>query len=157
MSAIQYLAGLAIVLSSGVAFAQAPSYGGDVTISQAKQIAAGAIAHAQKNKWNMAVAIVDRHGSLVYFEKMDDTQTGSVQVALDKAKASGMFRRPTRAFEEGVAKGRVALLGLTGATPITGGVPIVVGGKIIGGVGVSGATGDQDEEVALAGTKSLGM
>jgi uncharacterized protein GlcG (DUF336 family) len=155
MSAIKHLAALALVLSSGVAFAQ--SYGSDVTIAQAKQIAAGAIAHAQKNKWNMAVAIVDRHGSLVYFEKMDDTQIGSVQVALDKAKASGTFRRPTRAFEEGVAKGRVALLGLTGATPITGGVPIVVGGKIVGAVGVSGATGDQDEEVALAGTKALAM
>jgi uncharacterized protein GlcG (DUF336 family) len=103
----------------------------------------------------MALAIVDRHGFLVYFEKMDDTQTGSVQVALDKAKAAGMFRRPTRAFEEGVAKGRVALLGLTGATPITGGVPIMVGGKVIGGVGVSGGTGDQDEEVAIAGVKGL--
>lgn len=66
-----------------------------------------------------------------------------------------MFRRPTRAFEEGVAKGRIAILGLRGATPITGGVPIVVGGKIIGGVGVSGGTADQDEEVALAGAKSL--
>ena len=157
MSSRSLLAVLGFALSSGVAFAQAPSYGGDVTIAQAKQIAASAIAHAQKNKWNMAVAIVDRHGYLVYFEKMDDTQTGSIQVALDKAKAAGMFRRPTRAFEEGVAKGRVALLGLTGATPITGGVPIVVGGKILGGVGVSGATGDQDEETAIAGTKSLAM
>jgi uncharacterized protein GlcG (DUF336 family) len=155
MSAVKYLAGLALVLSSGVAFAQ--SYGGDVTIAQAKQIATGAIAHAQKNKWNMAVAIVDRHGSLVYFEKMDDTQIGSVQVALDKAKTAGMFRRPTRSLEERVAKGAIPLLALNGATPITGGVPILVGGKVIGGVGVSGATGDQDEEVALAGTKALAM
>jgi uncharacterized protein GlcG (DUF336 family) len=142
-------------MSSPIAFAQAPSYGVDVTMEQAKKIAAASIAHAQKNKWPMALAIVDRHGFLVYFEKMDDTQTGSVQVALDKAKAAGMFRRPTRAFEEGVAKGRVALLGLTGATPITGGVPIMVGGKVIGGVGVSGGTGDQDEEVAIAGVKGL--
>jgi uncharacterized protein GlcG (DUF336 family) len=155
MSAGKYLAGLAFALSSGLAFAQAPSYGNDITIDQAKKIAASAVAHAQKNRWPVAVAIVDRHGFLVYFEKMDDTQTGSVEVALDKAKSAGMFRRPTRVFEEGVAKGRNALLGLKGASTITGGVPVVVGGKVIGGVGVSGATADQDEEVALTGTKSL--
>jgi uncharacterized protein GlcG (DUF336 family) len=151
------LAALAFALSSGAAFAQAPSYGPDVTIDQAKKIAAGAIAHAQKNKWSMALAVVDRHGSLVYFEKMDDTQIGSVQVALDKAKTAGMFRRATRSLEERVAKGAVPLLALSGATPITGGVPITVGGKIVGGVGVSGGTGDQDEEVAIAGAKALSM
>ena len=103
----------------------------------------------------MAVAIVDRHGVLVYFERMDDTQIGSVEVALDKARSAGMFRRPTRAFEEGVAKGRVALLGLKGAVTITGGMPIVVGGKVIGGIGVSGALGDQDEETAKAGLAGM--
>jgi uncharacterized protein GlcG (DUF336 family) len=156
MSAGKYLAGLAFAFSSGLAFAQAPSYGpSDVTLDQAKKMAANSVAHAQKSKWPVAIAIVDRHGFLVYFERLDDTQTGSIDVAIDKAKAAAMFRRPSRAFEEGIAKGRNALLGLRGATPITGGVPIVVGGKIIGGVGVSGASADQDEEVALAGAKSL--
>lgn len=146
------IAGLAFALSAGVAFAQVPSYGDrDVTVDQAKKIVAGSVAHAQKNKWPVAIAVVDRHGFLVYFERMDDTQTGSVDIALDKAKSAAMFRRPTRAFEEGIAKGRNALLGLRGATPITGGVPVMAGGKIIGGVGVSGVTADQDEEIAKAG------
>jgi uncharacterized protein GlcG (DUF336 family) len=148
--------GLALALSASVAVAQVPSYGAtDVTLDQAKKIVAGSAAHAQKNKWPVAIAVVDRHGFLVYFERLDDTQTGSVDIALDKAKAAAMFRRPSRAFEEGIAKGRTALLGLRGATPITGGVPIVVGGKIIGGVGVSGVTADQDEEVAKAGLSGL--
>lgn len=155
MSARKLLLGLALGAFATVASAQMPTYGGDVTIEQAKKITAGAIAHAQKNKWLMAVAIVDRHGVLVYFERMDDTQIGSVEVALDKARSAGMFRRPTRVFEEGVAKGRVALLGLKGAAPITGGMPIVVGGKVIGGIGVSGATGDQDEETAKAGLAGM--
>ena len=98
---------------------------------------------------------MDNHGFLVYFEKMDDVQTGSNVIAIDKAKTAAMFRRPSRAFEEGIAKGRNAILGLAGATPITGGVPIVVGGKIIGGVGVSGVTADQDEQVAAAGVAAL--
>jgi uncharacterized protein GlcG (DUF336 family) len=153
MKLLSLIAGCGFTLFAAGASAQ--SYGGDITLEQAKKIAAGAHAHALKNKWPMATAIVDRHGFLVYFEKMDDTQTASVQIAEDKARSAAMFRRPSRAFEEGMAKGRIAILGLTGATPITGGVPIVVGGKVIGGIGVSGGTSDQDEEVAKAGLTGM--
>ena len=152
---VGFVCAAALALGSTVAGAQAPSYGASVNLEQAKKIAAGGIAEARKNNWPIAIAIVDNHGFLVYFEKMDDTQTASVQIALDKAKSASMFRRPTRAFEEGMAKGRIALLGLTGATPITGGVPIVVGGRIVGGVGVSGVTSDQDEQVAKAGLSGM--
>jgi uncharacterized protein GlcG (DUF336 family) len=78
-----------------------------------------------------------------------------VQVALDKAQAAAMFRRPTKAFEDGIAKGRTALLGLRGATPIEGGLPIMLGGKVIGGIGVSGANSDEDAAAAAAGLKLL--
>lgn len=149
------LGAMAFALLALPAAAQAPSYGPSIGIDDAKKIAAAAVAEAKKNNWNMAIAIVDNNGFLVYFEKMDDTQSGSVQIAVDKAKTAGMFRRPSRVFEEGVAKGRVALLGLTGAMPITGGVPAIKGGRVIGGVGVSGALGDQDEQVAKAGASAL--
>jgi uncharacterized protein GlcG (DUF336 family) len=66
-----------------------------------------------------------------------------------------MFRRPTKMFEEGIAGGRTALLGLHGAIPIDGGLPIVVNGKVIGGIGVSGLTSVQDAQVAQAGLDSL--
>jgi uncharacterized protein GlcG (DUF336 family) len=132
-----------------------PPYGPEVTLEQAKRIAAGAAAESQKNGWRMAIAVVDNHGLLVYFERMPDTQTASVQVAIDKATAAAMYRRPTKAFEDGVAKGRNALLGLRGATPIEGGLPIMVGGKVIGGFGVSGANADQDGAAAQAGLKLL--
>lgn len=156
MSLQKAILGFTLALFAAAAAAQGPSYGPtDVSLDQAKKIVAGSAAHAQKNKWPVAIAVVDRHGFLVYFERLDDTQTGSVDIALDKAKASAMFRRPTRAFEEGIAKGRTALLGLRGATPITGGVPIVTAGKIIGAVGVSGVTADQDEEVAKAGLSGM--
>ena len=105
----------------------------------------------------MAIAVVDNHGFLVYYERMDDTQTASVGVAIDKAKAAAMFRRPTKAFEDGIAKGRVALLGLAGATPIEGGLPIMSGGKVIGAIGVSGANSDQDAAAAAAGLKAAGL
>jgi uncharacterized protein GlcG (DUF336 family) len=67
-----------------------------------------------------------------------------------------MYRRPSRVFEEVlVKKGRTAILGLRGATPVIGGLPIKVGGKVIGGVGVSGAASAQDEMAAQAGLNTL--
>jgi len=134
------------------AHAAAQSYGPPaLDLATAKKIAAGAAAEATKNSWRVAIAIVDTHGALVYYEKLDDTQTGSVAIALDKARAGAMFRRASRTFEERVNKGGPSLLGLQGATPSSGGLPIVIGGRVVGGIGLSGATGDQDEQCAAAG------
>jgi uncharacterized protein GlcG (DUF336 family) len=158
MSVSKFASGLALTLFALGAVAQErPPYGTEIGLDMARKIAAGAEAESKKNGWRMAIAIVDNHGFLVYYERMDDTQTASVQVALDKAKAAAMFRRPTKAFEDGIAKGRVALLGLNGATPIEGGLPIMVGGKVIGAIGVSGANSDQDAAAAAAGLKAAGL
>ena len=92
---------------------------------------------------------------LIYYEMMDDTQTSSATIAVEKGKTAAMFRRPSKAFEDGIAAGRVAILGLPGATPIDGGLPIVVNGKIIGGIGVSGVNSDQDAQIARAGLDAL--
>jgi glc operon protein GlcG len=142
------------------AMAQAPlapppqiPYGVSVSTENAKNVAAASIAEAQKNNWKMAVAIVDTGGYLVYFERMQDTQTGSVDVAIEKARTAALFRRPTKLFQDSVAAGGegLRLLRLTGAIPIDGGVPIIVDGKLIGAVGVSGGSGDQYGLVAKAG------
>jgi len=130
----------AILLYTSSTSAQSPSYGPDVTLASAKKLAAAALAEAQKNNWNVAIAIVDNHGALVYYERMDDTQSASPVIAIEKARSAAMFRRSTRAMEDTVNKGRVAFLGIPLATPITGGLPILVGGKIAGAIGVSGVT-----------------
>jgi len=145
------------LFAAGAVAQQRPPYGQEIGSEQAKKIAAGAVAESKKNGWRMAIAIVDNHGFLVYYERMDDTQTASVQIALDKAKTAATFRRPSKAFEDGIAKGRVALLGLPGATPIEGGVPIMSGGKVIGAIGVSGANSDEDGLAAMAGLKAAGL
>jgi glc operon protein GlcG len=161
--------GIALALLSSLiampAMAQKPfaappviPYGLSVSIENAKIAAAGAIAEATKNNWKMAIAVVDTGGHLVYFEKMNDTQTGSVELAIEKARTAALFRRPTKVFEDGVAAGGegLRLLRLTGAIPIDGGVPILVDGKLIGAVGVSGGSGAQDGQVATAGAKAAG-
>ena len=131
------------------------SYGPAVTLDQAKKIAVGAVAEANKNNWRVAIAIVDTHGFLKYYEMMDDTQTASATVAVEKARTAAMFRRPTKMFEEAIAGGRNAILGMGGITPIEGGLPIVVNGKCVGAVGVSGLTSPQDAQVGQAGLDSL--
>ena len=134
-----------------------PQYGAPITLAQAQKVAAAAMAHAAKNKWEEAIAIVEPNGQLVYYAKMDDTQYGSMKVALNKATSAAMFRRPTQVFHDLLAKGAAFtyLLQLEGANSVPGGIPIVVGGKIVGGIGCSGVTGAQDIEICQAGLAAL--
>ena len=132
-----------------------PGYGPQLTTATAKKIAAGTLAECAKNSWNVAVAVVDTHGSLVYFERMDDTQYASMDIAIGKAKAAATYRRPTRAFADVINKGGPATATLPGVFASPGGVPVFVDGKVTGAVGVSGVTGDQDEQCAMAGIKSM--
>ena len=152
-------AAVALVLTfASVARAQGNmSYGTSITAEAAKKLAAPAIAEAKKNNWSMAIAIVDIAGELVYFEKMDDTQAGSVNISIDKARSAARFKRPTKAFQDLVAGGGVGLrvLTLRGAIAVEGGLPIVVDGKIIGAFGVSGGSSEQDGAIAKAALDGL--
>jgi glc operon protein GlcG len=121
----------------------------------AKQVAAAAEKHARENKWNVCIAIVDDGGHLIYFQRMDGTQTGSVVVSQRKAQTAIDFKRPSKVFEEGVAGGRTALVALPGAVPLEGGLPISVDGEMIGAIGVSGVTAQQDGMIAQAGVDAL--
>jgi glc operon protein GlcG len=150
LSLICWLAGWALN-----SVAEAESYGSPITLETAKRVAASAAEVARKNNYRVAIAIVDTGGHLVYFERLDDTQTASVEVATAKARSANNFRRETKAFEMALATGRTAILGLPGAVPIEGGIPLVKDGRIIGAIGVSGVKSDQDGQVASAGARSL--
>jgi uncharacterized protein GlcG (DUF336 family) len=126
-----------------------------ISLSVARQVAAAAEKHARENKWNVCIAIVDDGGHLVYFQRMDGVQTGSVLVSQRKAQTAIAFKRPTKVFEEGVAGGRNALIALPGAVPLEGGVPLVADGQMIGAIGISGVTAQQDGMIAQAGADSL--
>jgi uncharacterized protein GlcG (DUF336 family) len=132
-------------------------YGPSVTLEQAKKAAAAALAEVRANNWIMAAAVVDTAGLLVYFEKMDGTQNGSVAVAQAKARSAALFQRPTKAFQESLASGGEGLrvLALEGAVPVDGGLPLLVGGRIVGAIGLSGGTSAQDGQCAQAGVDAL--
>ena len=105
---------------------------------------------------NVAVAVVNTHGSMVYYERMDNTQSASARIAVDKGSAAAMYRRTTRQFADAINKSGPAVMTLPGVVASPGGLPIMRDGKVIGGLGVSGMTGDQDEQCAKAGLASAG-
>jgi len=126
-----------------------------LTLDAAKKIAAAAEAEAAKNKWNVVIAILDDGGHLIYLQRMDETQIGSVQIAQDKGRTAVIMKRPTKALEDAVASGRNVVLRLPGVLPVEGGLPLMVDGKVIGGIGVSGVTSQQDGQIAAAGVAAL--
>jgi uncharacterized protein GlcG (DUF336 family) len=149
---------LAVVIASPLAASgqSAPvPYGAPVTTEAAKKAATAALAEGKKNGWNVAAAVVDTGGVLVYFERLENTQNGSTEASIEKARTSAAFRRPSKAFEDVVAGGKTNYLKLPGTIPIEGGLPLLVDGKIVGAIGVSGASSAQDGVCAKAGVDAL--
>jgi glc operon protein GlcG len=126
-----------------------------ITLGAARTMMTAAVAEATRNGWPVAIAIVDAAGELILFQKLDGTQAASIDIAIGKASTAARLRRPTKALEDAIASGRVALAAVDGILPLEGGVPIVVDGRVIGAVGVSGVTSQQDAQVAEAGVAAL--
>ena len=145
------------LFAAGPASAQVPQYGSNVNLETARKVMAAASAEAKKQGWPMAIAVVDNAGQLVAYERMDNTQTASVHIAVEKAVSSATFRRSTKVFQDLVAGGGMGMriLGLPGAVPIEGGLVLMQDGKLIGAIGVSGIASDQDGVVAKAGADAV--
>jgi len=153
MSMRQFSLGLLLASAAGLMAQMPNAYGPPIRLEDARKPAAAALAEAARNNWNMAVAIVDPSGTLVYFEKMDNTQVASAKVAIDKARSAAIYKRPTKEFQDGLAAGGAGLrlLRLREASPVEGGVPLLVDGRIIGAIGVSGDSSAHDNVCAMAG------
>ena len=120
------------------------------TLEYAKKIASKAEAYSIKKNWKMSIAIVNSEGNLVYFERDQESYVGSIEAAIQKAKSSNAFQRPTSAFVEAVKSGRTGMIGVKDVVALEGGVPIILNGKHVGAIGVSGAKAIEDEETAKA-------
>jgi glc operon protein GlcG len=148
---------LFLAFASRHAHAQAmPNPYGQIGLEVARKVADAAIAEGKKSGWNVAAAVVDSAGDLVFFERLDNTQSASMIIAQEKARTAARFKRPSKSLEDALAGGRQAILGIPGATPVEGGIPLVIDGKIVGAIGVSGATSAQDGQCAQAGADTLG-
>ncbi len=128
-----------------------------LTLDGAKKVIAGAVAEAKRlNAPGGVIAVVDDGGNLMALERLDNTFAAGANISIGKARTAALFKRPTKAFEDIIGKGRTSMVALKDFTPLQGGVPLEFEGKIVGAVGVSGAaSAQQDEEVAIAGAKAL--
>jgi len=156
---------LTLVMSAACAFGQAPPatsvylipLGPPIGVETAKKAAAAALAEARKNGWLQTVAVVDPNGTLVYYEKMDNVELATAELAIDKARSAALYKRPTKVFQDGLEKGgrNLLILALKGASPIEGGLPIIADGKLIGAIGLSGDLPQNDGQCAAAGVAAL--
>ena len=143
-------------MANKVKSAQMPnSYGLNINLATAKKIASAAAVEGERISVNAIIAVVDTGGHLVYLERFDRAQFGSIDVAIHKARCSVAYKRPTKAFEEAVTSGKISLLTLDDICTVEGGLPIVQRGKIVGAIGVSGGTVQEDGQIATAGVSVL--
>ena len=127
-----------------------------LSLAEARKAVSAAMVEAKKNSWSMVIAVVDDAGYPIVIERMDNAQRPSVQIATGKARTAALFRRPSGRLEEAIAQGRTAFLSVDGYVFLQGGLPIEYNGVVIGAIGVSGATSEQDEQVAAAGVAAIG-
>lgn len=138
------------------AFAQAPvTTKKALTLDGARKAIAAAVAEARKSNTTGVIAVVDDGGNLMALERIDGTFAAGANISIGKARTAALFKKPTKFFEDVIAKGRTAMVAVD-FTPLQGGVPIVVEGQVVGGIGVSGASSAaQDEELAIAGASAV--
>jgi uncharacterized protein GlcG (DUF336 family) len=125
-----------------------------LTSSDVKKILAACEAEATKNKWSVAISIVDEAGFLLGFQRMDGAAAISSEVSMGKARTSAMTKRPSKFFEDRV-KERPAFASFPAGILIQGGVPLVYQGECVGAVGVSGVQSHEDEQIAQIGADAL--
>lgn len=126
-----------------------------LSLNDAKTIAAAAQIEATKNTLNVVIAVVDNGGHLIYLQRSDEAPTGSIDVAIGKARTAAAFKRPTKVLDD-MATTRPAITTVSpNAVLLEGGVPVMVGGQLVGAVGVSGASSQQDAQIAEAGIAAL--
>lgn len=125
-----------------------------LVLADLKRIAAACEAEAVKNKWNVAIAILDDGGHLQWLERMDGATPFNAQVAVEKGRSAAVSRRSTKSWEDRIAAGRNAVLNMP-VLPVQGGLPILHQGECVGAIGVSGAQSHEDEQIAQAGLDAL--
>ena len=126
-----------------------------LTLADAQRVLAAALEKAAQEHWDVSIAVVDDGAHLLSFARMDGAKLGSSTTAIEKAKSSVFFGRPTKALEDIIAGGRTAMLKLPNSVPIQGGLPLLHEKTVVGAIGVSGVTSPEDEVVAQAGVAKL--
>lgn len=131
-----------------------------LTHAEARDVIAGAHAHAERSGLRVAVAVVDEGGLLIALGRMDGTPPLSSQIAEAKAVGAAVWHRDGDSLAE-VLQSRPAFFAQVDRmvrVPMIGGLGSLLvrrEGGVLGAVGVSGALPDQDRACAQAGLDAL--
>jgi len=126
----------------------------------AARMVEAAVAKARELGVAVNVAVVDRGGHLLAFWRMDGAPTLSVGIAQRKATSAVAFPLPTHRWYDLLKDNPALLRGLplvSGVAIFGGGYPVFVDGELAGGIGVSGASEEQDMEIARAALAAVGL
>jgi len=127
----------------------------ELTLADCEKIMAAALAEARRNKWIVAIAILDDGGHLLSLARMDGATPANAAIATEKGRTAAVSRRSSGMWEQRIKEGRTSMLKMPGILPVQGGVPILVDGGCVGAVGVSGVQSHEDEQIAQAGIDAL--
>lgn len=128
-----------------------------LSLDMAKQMAAAAFKKAIELNLKIAIAIMDSHGNLKYFERMDGNNFVSVRMSQLKAMTSASIPISTKALAErnkNLENG--PYLSAPGVVLLEGGLPIITkDNQHIGSIGISGANPELDGICAQAGLDAI--
>ena len=104
-----------------------------------------------------AIAVVDAHGELLAFLRTDGCRLPSVNIAINKAYTAAREQTESRSVGEASRREDFPMTNFGELRYVSwgGGVPLIVDGDVVGAVGVSGASSEDDEVVAMAGVAVL--
>ncbi|MGP1680280.1 MAG: GlcG/HbpS family heme-binding protein [Burkholderiales bacterium] len=125
-----------------------------LTLDDCKKMIAACEAEARRNNWEVVVAIVDDGGHLLMLERMDGATPANAEIAVQKGRSAAISRRSTKAWEDRIKDGRLAILKMP-VLPVQGGIPLMYQDECVGGIGVSGVQSHEDEQIAQAGAAAL--
>ena len=135
-----------------------------LTLAQARTVIDGALAAARAAGFKpMGVVVVDAAAQVVASAREDGASALRLDIALGKAAAAGGMGVNSRALAERAKQvpvflGAVASVAQQKFIPQTGAVLITdATGAVIGAAGASGGTGDEDEQICIAGAAAAGL
>ena len=127
-----------------------------LTLKAARAIGEAALAAAEKKGYNhLVISVVDDGGRLLFLLRQDSAEPAAVDIGIAKARTSAITKKPTKWWSDMLHNGVYSFLGMPNVTPVDGANPISIDGQVVGAISASGGTGEEDNEICLAGIAAL--
>ncbi len=141
-----------LISSMLLANANAETEVADLTLSHINQMNARCLKHAEKENYDVAIAIYDQGGVLLSFVQTNGASPATGEVARWKGLSAAYYRVATATTAEWDVPTAPKIATVQGGLPISS-----TEGKPLGGIGVSGAPPEFDEECSALATQAAGL